>query len=287
LLDTYSLLFRAHHALPAMNTKSGEPTSALYGLNVLLLKLLREQAPEGLAFALDAPARTFRKERFDGYKAQRERAPSALITQLGRLEQLIEALGVPAFCVPGFEADDLLATLARELREQGREVVVVSGDRDILQTAKGSTSVLFVGARGRKPTSYDEAAVRARFGVGPDQLPSLTALLGDTSDNLPGVRGIGPRTAARLLQLFGDVQSLLGALEQVSPEKLRQTLAEHRQQILETAELARLVDDVALPAGPRCAPVAAEALARVRALYVELEFESLLARVDALSAGVA
>jgi DNA polymerase-1 len=190
---------------------------------------------------------------------------------------------VPAFRVPGFEADDVLATLARELRQERRRVLVVSGDRDILQTARGSTTVLFVGARGRKPTRYDAAAVRARFGVPPEDLPSLAALIGDSSDNLPSVPGIGAKTAARLLERHGDVRTLLARLETVTPERIRNALAEHRDQILETAELARLVDDVLLPAGPRSGPVSVEALLRLRELFVELEFASLLPRVDALT----
>jgi DNA polymerase-1 len=284
LLDTHSLLFRAFHALPAMNTKGGEPTSALYGTSVLLLKLLREEKPSGLAFALDAPVKTFRRERFEAYKAQRVRAPTPLVQQIARFREVIDALGVPAFVAPGFEGDDVLATLARELQASGQSVLIVSGDRDILQTVTESCSVLFVGARGQKHVRFDPARVEERFGVKPSQLPSLTALIGDSSDNLPGVPGIGKSTGAKLIARFGDAAGLLEHLDEVTPDRTRASLAERRAQILETAELARLRDDVPLPEGPRAAPISPEALTRVRALFEELEFTSLLARLDALEA---
>lgn len=283
LLDTHSLVFRAFHALPPMSTRAGEPTGALYGTSVLLLKLLREERPSGIAFALDAPQRTFRRERYAEYKAGRARAPDPLVRQLARVPELIEALGAPAFCVPGFEADDVLATLAREHRERGEPALIVSGDRDVLQAARGTTRVLFVGARGKKPVLYDDEAVRARFGVAPEDLPSRTALLGDASDNLPGVPGIGEKTAASLLGRFGNVHALLDHLDQVEPARIREALEVHRAQLLDTEDLARLRDTVPLPAGPRSGAITPEAIARLRALFEELEFASLLGRLDELA----
>jgi DNA polymerase-1 len=282
LLDTHSLLFRAFHALPHMNTTRGEPTSALYGTSVLLLKLLREETPRGLAFALDAPVKTFRRERYEAYKAGRVRAAPPLVQQLARFSEIIAAFGVPAFVAPGFEGDDVLCTLARELAAPGDDVLIVSGDRDLLQLVTERCSVLFVGARGQKHVRFDPARVIERFGVTPEQLPSLTALIGDGSDNLPGVPGVGARTGAKLVARFGSAAALLEHLDEVTPDRLRESLRERRAQILETADLARLRDDVPLPEGPRAGPLTPEAIARVRALFTELEFTSLLARLDAL-----
>src|SRR5882672_3914342 len=137
LLDAFSLLYRAFFALPPLTTRAGEPTSGLYGLSVLLLKLLREQRPKGAVFALDLPRPTFRHERWDGYKASRQRPPSALGHQVGRLREVIAAFRFPALASPGFEADDVLATLAAELAAAGEAPMVVSGDRDSLQLARG------------------------------------------------------------------------------------------------------------------------------------------------------
>ncbi len=154
-----------------MNTSRGEPTSALYGFSSLLLKILREMNPAGLAFALDAPKPTFRHGRYEAYKATRDAPTDDFRHQLARLDRLWACLEVPVFRVPGFEADDILATLARGLREASAPTVVLSGDRDLLQLARGSVSVLFTGARAKEAVSYDEARVIERFGVRPDQLP--------------------------------------------------------------------------------------------------------------------
>jgi DNA polymerase-1 len=284
LLDTYSLFFRAFHALPAMNTTSGQPTSAIYGLSVQLLQFLREQEPLGLGFALDGPRRSFRHVDYPQYKAQRPTLPDPLRQQFGLLERWLDALGLPRFQADGFEADDVLATLARELAAHGQTVRVVSGDRDLFQVAAEHVDVLFVGRRGEKPVIYDRAAVEQRFGVRVDQLPALMALIGDRSDNLPGVPGIGLRTATKLVSRFGNMQQLLAGLPEIRPDSQRQALAAARDQLLRNERLAMLRVDVPLPAGPRFLPVTVEALLRLRALCVELEFNSLLARIDRLSA---
>lgn len=273
-LDAYSLLFRAHHALPPMSTTTGEPTSALYGFTALLLKVLREERPEGLAVAFDAPVRTFRHDRFEGYKSGRERAPSPLVQQIRRLDGLVAALGVPVLRVPGFEADDVLATLARSL---GSRALVVSGDTDVLQATAHGATVLFVGARGQKATRYDAAAVEARYGVPPGSLPSWQALVGDASDTLPGVRGIGPKTAAALVRTHGDVAGILAHLDALSP-KVRAALAA-APDLAVMEDLARLRDDLALPE-PSWAPLGD--LSTFRAALESLEFKSLLPRLDAL-----
>jgi len=282
LIDTYSLFFRAHHALPAMNTKSGTPTSALYGFSSVLLKELREQRPYGVVFALDAPQKTFRHEMYAEYKGKRDAVPSALAAQFGRLRELIDAFGVPRFEVPGFEADDILATLAHGLRQRGEPALVLSGDRDLLQLAHGGVRVLFVGARGQTPVTYDEARVFQRFGVPPQRLPEFAALLGDASDNLPGTPGVGPTTAAKWLGAHGSIESLLAHTREVTPVRLRETLAARAAQILRNRKLATLRPDVPLPAGPQCGRLSSDGLLRVRSLFVELEFKSLLPRLDAL-----
>ena len=284
LIDTYSLFFRAFHALPPMSTRAGEPTSALYGLCSLLLKLLREQRGAALAFALDAPQATFRHETFVDYKAGRPATPSALSAQFGRLQQLLDALGVPAFRCPGFEADDLLATLAKRARNTGAQAMVISGDRDLLQLARGSVRVYFVGRRSKDAVVYDEPAVLARFGVAPGFLPSYAALIGDPSDNLPGVPGIGAVTAQKLLVGKRSCQELLDDLESVQSTRVRDALQAHRTQILHTESLARLHEDVpiATPAIGWAVPTPA-AWAAVAQLFEELEFKSLLTRLKSLA----
>ena len=159
----------------------------------------------------------------------------------------------------------------------------MTADHDLFQVASDGVDVLFVGTRGRKSILYDRAALVARYGVEPGQLPSLTALVGDATDNLPKIPGVGARTAQKLVQRFGDMAGLIEGLEHVTPAALRGTLAAASAQLLETESLARLRDDVPLPSGARAAPIGAEAWSRMRALFVEWEFHSLLTRVDQLA----
>jgi DNA polymerase-1 len=284
LVDTYSAVFRAHYALPEMSTRSGEPTSALYGFSALLLKLVREHPNAALALAVDLPGQTFRDTAYGEYKAGRSATPSALGAQLRRLPRLLEALGVPVLGAAGFEADDVLATLAERARSEGRDTLVVSGDRDLLQVAHGSVRVHFIGGRGMDAVTYDEARVRDRFGLPPGRLPSLVALVGDASDNLPGVPGLGPATAKRLFSVFADASELFEDLTSVEPERVRTVLSQHRAQILKTEDLARLRHDVPLPADSAPQVPSNEAWRSLRREFEALEFKSLLPRVDAVIA---
>jgi DNA polymerase I len=282
LFDTFSLVFRAFYALPPLSNAQGEPTAALYGFAGLVLKVLREQRPRRLSFALDAPARTFRAERYPAYKAGRPSTPSDLARQLERLPELLEAFGAPVFRAPGFEADDVLATLAERMGAENERALLVTGDRDLFQLVRARTQVLFVGRRGEPPALIDEQAIAARYGLPPSELPSYTALVGDGSDNLLGVPGIGPRTATKLIREHGSVGALLAARERVAPAKLRETLAEHAERARLNEELARLRTDVPLGDGPWSAPLTSESGEKLRRLFAELEFKSLLPRLEAL-----
>jgi DNA polymerase-1 len=286
LVDVFSLIYRAFFALPPMSTTRGEPTSALYGFSALLLKLLREERPRGAAMALDRPPQggpaTFRHTAFTPYKASRPPAPTPLGRQLRRLDDLLDAFGFPGYSAAGFEADDVLATLARELREAGEAPLVVSGDLDLLQCAIGQARVHVVGRGVSEGRTYDAAAVWSRYGVAPAELPDWKALAGDPTDELPGVPGVGGKTASALVRRFGSVTALLARLEEVQPARLREALTAQRENLPLWRDLARLRDDVPLAAGPRFAPLTEESRARVRVLFEELEFRSLLPRLNAV-----
>jgi len=279
LFDAMSLVYRSFFALPPMSTARGEPTSALYGFGAVVLKLLREQRPRGCAVALDGPRATFRHVAFAGYKASRPPAPTPLSRQLGRLPELLNALGFPVFVSPGFEADDVLATLARELR-QGASPLVVTGDLDALQCAIGRARVHVVGRGATAGRTYDDAAVWARFGVSPAELPDWKALAGDPTDEIPGVPGIGAKRASALVRRFGGVARLLARIDEVQPASLREAIAARAAEVALWRDLARLRDDVPLPPAPRFAAFDAAAAARVRALFERLEFQSLVGRLQ-------
>jgi DNA polymerase-1 len=281
LFDVFSLLYRAFFALPPMNTARGEPTSALYGFSALVLKMLREERAKGAAFALDRPDQTLRRAAFAGYKASRPAAPTPLGQQVGRVNEILHAFGFPAFGVAGYEADDVLATLARQLRAAGEPTVVVTGDLDLLQCAVGSTRVHAVG-RGTQGRTYDEAAVWARFGVAPAELPDWKALVGDITDEIPGVPGIGAKTASALVRRFGSVASLLARREELESATLRATITGLASDLPLWRDLTRLHDDVPLPEAPRWARLDAAAKQRAEQLFHQLEFKTLLPRLAAL-----
>ena len=282
LIDAFSLLYRAFFALPPMSTSEGVPTGALYGFSTLVLKLLREQRPCGGAIGMDAPRATFRHELYAGYKASRPAAPTPLTEQIRRLPELFDAFGFPVFTAPGFEADDVLATLAREFGSRGDAALVVTGDLDALQCAKDGTRVHVVG-RGVEGRNYDTAAVVARFNVTPDELPDWKALAGDPTDEIPGVPGIGAKRASALVRQFGGVTSILARLGEVTPSSVRAALTENADKLPLWRDLALLRTDVPLAAPARWAPFDDAARARVRALFETFEFRSLVTRLDALS----
>jgi DNA polymerase I len=282
LLDVFSLVYRAFFALPAMSTTRGEPTGALYGFSTLLIKLLRESKAGGVAVALDAPEATFRHAAFIAYKASRPAAPTPLARQLRRLPELLDAFGFPVFSVPGFEADDVLATLARELREAHHAPLVVSGDLDVLQCALGTARVHVVGRGATSGRTYDEAAVWTRFGVSPPELPDWKALAGDVTDEIPGVPGVGAQRASALVRRFGSVAGLLARLDEVTPDALRARITASAASLSLWRDLARLRDDVPLPSGPRFTAFTEASQARVRQIFEALEFRSLLPRLAGL-----
>ncbi|HEU5058472.1 MAG TPA: 5'-3' exonuclease [Kofleriaceae bacterium] len=278
LLDVHSLVHRAHHALPPMNTERGEPTAALYGFSTVLVKLLRERAPSGLGLAFDSGSR--RRRAVDpGYKASRRPPPAELAAQLSRVRALPDHIGAPALRIDGEEADDVLATAARELAAAGQQVLVVSGDRDLLQIARPGVSILFVGRRGGAHEEYDAAAVERRFGVPPAALPDLRAFLGDPADDLPGLSGVGPTIAARWIREHGDIDGVLARAGELAPAHLRERVQAAADRLRQVAQLGRLVDDLPLPPGPRVVEWNHDTRARLRSWFEALEFRSLVPRL--------
>ena len=247
LIDGSSLAYRAYFALPeGIATREGFPTNAIYGLSQMLLKLVSEFEPAAMAVAWDAREKTFRHEEFDGYKAQRPPMPEPLSRQWAHLPGLMDAFGIPNLVRPGYEADDILGTLAEEAKRQGRGSLVVTGDRDALQIVDDDIWVVTTGRGVTDVKIYTPAGVVERFGVPPAQIPDYIGLKGDTSDNIPGVPGVGEKTAAALVQQFGTVESLYERLDEVSSDKRRALLSEHEAAARLSKRLACMVLDVPL-----------------------------------------
>ncbi len=273
LIDGSSNLYRAFHALPPLTTSRGIPTNAVLGFATMLLKIVRERRPEYLGVAFDGPGPTVRHQVFAEYKAQRPPMPEALAQQLPHVRQVAEALRVPLLLVEAEEADDILATLARQARGRGVPAVIVTGDKDLLQLVTEGITVY----EPMRDRWYDRAEVVARYGVPPDALVDLFALTGDAIDNVPGVPGVGEKTARALLQEFGSLEGLLADLGKVARPKLREALAAHAEQARRSRELVRARTDVAVPVdleALRRQPPDSEAFL---ALCRELEFTKLQA----------
>ena len=254
--------------------------NAVYGFALMLIKVIGEIKPDYLAVAFDRAAPTFRHVEFAAYKAQRPRAPEGLFDQFDRVRELVHAFGIPIFEVDGFEADDVLGTLARQADERGLETVIVTGDADALQLVGPRVRVLMPQRTFADTKLYDEAAVRERYGLEPAQLVDYKALKGDASDNIPGVPGVGEKTAVRLLQEFGSLEGIYARLESV-PEKTRALLAQHEELARQSRHLATIVRDVPITLDLDACRASGYDRSRVVELFRELEFRSLLPRLPA------
>jgi DNA polymerase-1 len=283
LLDGMSLAFRAYFALPPdLATSGGVVTNAVHGFASMLVMIVREHRPSGLAVAFDLPGRTFRDELVEEYKAGRAETPDDLLPQFAMIRQLLDCLGIPVIGAPGYEADDVLATLATEARDRDCDVVVVTGDRDCFQLVEDPHLRVLYNRRGVSDyTLYDEAGIVDRTGVPPALYPMLAALRGDPSDNLPGVPGVGEKTAAKLLTTYGDLDGVFSHLAELTP-KLRANLAEHEARVRANHAVMQLVRDVALDVTVDQLQLGGWDTARARAAFAEFELRTIWRRLAAL-----
>jgi DNA polymerase-1 len=280
ILDGPGFLFRAYHAIPFLSTSKGVASHAVFGMSTMLWKLLREDNPDYFAVAWDPPGPTFREEKFAAYKETRAPTPDDLRTQIPYVKTLFEALRLPVLEVPGFEADDVLGTVVDRTRELPIELVLVTSDKDMLQLVSPRVRVFSTTGRGGDRVVFDEAAVKAKWGVEPAQIPDILALMGDSIDNIPGVPGVGEKTAAKLIGQFGGVERLYENLSLV-PGKLRETLAVNRKQALLSRELATVSTQVPITVDLEAFRRREPDWERLRALWTELEFHSLLRQLPA------
>ena len=240
LIDGYSLLYRAFFALPqSIVTSSGLPTNALYGFTSMVLKLLDTEEEVGIGVVWDSGKPAFRMEIFPEYKAHRSAMPEELKVQLDHLDEILEAMNVPAIRAEGFEADDALATLSKQVPDDV-ELFIVTGDQDAMQLVDGRVKVLRTTRGVSETRTYGREEVVEEYGVTPEQIPDYKALVGDPSDNIPGVRGIGPKGAANLLQQFGSVQGIYDNLDDISAKGTRAKLEEGRESAFVSLELAKM-----------------------------------------------
>ncbi|MDP6577472.1 MAG: 5'-3' exonuclease H3TH domain-containing protein, partial [Dehalococcoidales bacterium] len=285
LFDGNALIHRAYHALPPLTVSTtGEMVNAVYGFAQMLLKAVRELKPTHYAITFDRKAPTFRHHLFDQYKAHRPPTPAELVSQIGRVKELVAAFRIPTFELDGYEADDLLGTLSCQASQQDIDTVIVTGDTDTMQLVSPRVKVLYPrpGRSFSDTMLYDEAAVSERYGVGPKHIADLKGLEGDPSDNIPGVPSVGPKTAARLIQQFGTVEEIYAHINEVTPPKLQDTLRENKAVARQSKELATIVTGAPVNLNLKDCQANQYDRQQVNELFHELEFTRLRDRLPGL-----
>ena len=226
LIDGHALLYQAYYAIPPLSTPKGDPVNAVYGFTSMLRKLMKTQKPDYLAITFDTKAPTFRHEYFKGYKANRKPMPDDLRPQLSLLERVIKAYDIPIYSRDGFEADDIIGTISKRLSKENIKTIIISRDKDLEQLLDDYITILDV----KNNTFYDTEAFKAKRGLEPLQMIEMLALVGDSSDNIPGVPGIGPKTATKLINEWDSVDGILDNIDKISAKKTKQSLIEYGEQ---------------------------------------------------------
>ena len=286
LLDGNSLAFRAFYALPVENfkTRGGLTTNAVYGFTAMLINLLRDEAPTHIAAAFDVSRQTFRSERYPEYKANRSTTPDEFHGQIDITKEVLGALGITVIAEPGFEADDLIATLATQAENEGYRVLVVSGDRDSLQLVSDDVTVLYPRKGVSELTRFTPEAVVEKYGLTPQQYPDFAALRGDPSDNLPGIPGVGEKTASKWISEYGSLQELVDNVDSVRG-KVGDALRANLASVVRNRELTDLVKDVPLAQTPDTLRLQPWDRDQIHRLFDDLEFRVLRDRLfDTLAA---
>ena len=281
LIDNHALIYRFFHALPPLTNPKGEASGAIYGLSSVLLKIIREQRPDYIAAAFDLPGKTFRNDLYDQYKIHRPTMPVDLQPQIKKARELFDVFGIKTIDQEGFEADDVIGSLAEKFKkEKDLVIIILSGDLDVLQLVDNKKVVVQFLKKGISETKlYDEEAVIERYGVKPGQLPDLKGLLGDTSDNIPGIKGIGLKTAGPLIAKHGDLDSLFENLWEL-PEKIGNKLENQKKAALFSKDLATI--RINIPLDLSLNNLKREALKRdeIKKFFSEMGFGSLIKRLE-------
>ncbi|MGG7463208.1 DNA polymerase I [Plantibacter sp. YIM 135347] len=281
VIDGHSLAFRAFYALPvdSFQTRDGQHTNAIHGFIAMLINLLKNENPTHIAVAFDISRRSFRTREYPEYKGTRGETPAEFMGQVPLLEEALKAMNITTISKEDYEADDILATLAYQGSHEGFRVLVVSGDRDTIQLVNDDVTLLYPSTQGVSAlTRYDPAKVFDRYGIRPEQYPEIAALVGETSDNLPGIPKVGEKTAVKWLNQFGSLDAILERADEITG-KVGESLREHKENAVRNRRLNRLLTDVELPVGPKDLTRLPLDVDEVTAIFGRLEFRTLLDRV--------
>jgi DNA polymerase-1 len=284
LLDSNGLIYRGYHALPPLTTSKGELVNAVFGFCSILLRGIQDLQPEYVAACFDLPGPTFRHEQFAEYKATRTPMPDDLRSQFPLVRQVVAALRIPVYEMSGFEADDVIGTITRDLDARGGiETTIVTGDLDMLQIVSDHTRLMTTRQGVDSTIYYDAAKIWERFELRPDQMIDYKALKGDPTDNIPGIPGVGEKTAAKVIGQFGSLEGVYERIDEVKPDKLRDKLVEAHDQVFASRELSRIVRDLPISLDLQAARLSDYDRAEVVRLFREFEFRTLIDRLPPLS----
>src|SRR5688572_10949368 len=285
LFDSNSLIYRAYFALinTPLTTSKGTLVNAVFGFWSIVLRGFQDVKPEYVIAAFDLKGPTFRHEQFADYKATRREMPDDLKDQFPIVREILEAFEIPIYQMQGFEADDLIAALVKQAEEQGVETTIVSGDLDLLQLVSDRTTLMSTRGGVQQTVYYDPARVTERYGLRPPQMIDFKALKGDTTDNIPGIPGVGEKTAAKLVQDYGSIDAIYASLDSVQPEKLRAKLTEHRDAVFQWRELVTVRPDLPIELDLERAKLGDYDRDEVMRLFREYEFRSLVERLPGMT----
>lgn len=276
LVDGTAYIYRGFYGMPPLSNSKGLPTNAILSFYNMLRKLINEKNPENIAVAFDSKEETFRREEYENYKANRAEMPDELIPQIPYIKKIVESMNIKIFEKPGFEADDLLASAAKKAEAEGYDVVIVSSDKDLMQVV-GDNIKMYDPMRSRW---FDKEAVEKKFGVPPAKVIDVMALMGDSSDNIPGVPGIGPKTASKLIIEYESLDNLFNNIQLLEKKNLKEKLENHREDAILSRRLVTL--DCDAPLDYEISELKKEfpdnnALAKI---FIELEFNALLKSIQ-------
>jgi DNA polymerase-1 len=272
LIDGNSYVYRAFYAIKSLTNSKGFPTNAIYGFTNMLLKIIREKKPDGLAVSFDSAGPTDRHKLYEKYKAHRPEAPGDLVRQFPFIREIIRALKIPVYEIPGYEADDILGTIAKKAAQGGSEVYIVTGDKDMLQLIDDHIRIYDP----LKDKILDEGYVKEKFGIGPGRITEFMALMGDAADNIPGIKGVGEKTAKDLLRDFGSLDELLGHTERIKKDKLRKMVEDNEEIVRLSRKLATIDTDVPLHIDEEAFKPAEPDWQALFPLFREFEFTTLM-----------
>lgn len=281
IIDAMALAYKAYFAFISrpLSTKKGEPTSAVYGFLTQLLKVLEEHKPDYIAVAFDSKEKTFRHEKYEAYKSSREEMPEDMIPQIERIKQIIEALKMPVYILPGYEADDIIGTAVKKAEKLGFESLAITPDKDYFQLITDNVKIVRPGKSSDEVVIYDKQKVIDELGFDPKFMVDYLALVGDSSDDIPGVAGIGPKTAVPLIQQFGTIENIYKNLDKIEKESIRKKLETNRENAFLSKELATIHTEVPLEFNFEEAKFEKPDFEKLREIFLELEFKSLYSKL--------